>query len=47
MGGIYEYPTPNSQLIKDLKLQKHPEGGYFAETGRWNEIVPTPFVNGA
>lgn len=24
---LYDYTTPNSQLVKDLKLEKHIEGG--------------------
>ncbi|KIM76855.1 hypothetical protein PILCRDRAFT_12409 [Piloderma croceum F 1598] len=42
----YDYPSTNQELISDLKLIKHPEGGYFAETDRQKEEVPTPFVNG-
>ncbi|OJT10828.1 hypothetical protein TRAPUB_12640 [Trametes pubescens] len=41
------YAIPNSVLIKDLKLIKHPEGGYFAETDRQEEQIPSPFANGA
>ncbi|KZP07583.1 hypothetical protein FIBSPDRAFT_875361 [Athelia psychrophila] len=43
----YAYPSTNSQLIADLKLIRHPEGGYFAETDRQTSNVPTPFVEGA
>ncbi|EIN03459.1 hypothetical protein PUNSTDRAFT_94005 [Punctularia strigosozonata HHB-11173 SS5] len=42
----YSYPTPNSQLVEELKLIKHPEGGYFVETDRQPHDVPTPFVAG-
>jgi hypothetical protein len=43
----YEYyPADNQELIRDLKLLKHPEGGYFAETDRQEEQVLTPFVGG-
>jgi len=42
----YDYPSTNQELISDLKLIKHPEGGYFAETDRQKEEVPTPFVKG-
>jgi len=38
------YPTPNSALIEALKLQKHPEGGYFVETDRQPANVPSPFA---
>jgi hypothetical protein len=38
------YPTPNSVLIETLKLQKHPEGGYFVETDRQPAAVPSPFA---
>ncbi|KAI0795043.1 RmlC-like cupin domain-containing protein [Abortiporus biennis] len=41
------YPIPNSELIKVLKMQKHPEGGYFVETDRQSEQVPSPFADGA
>ncbi|KAH7107790.1 RmlC-like cupin domain-containing protein [Auriculariales sp. MPI-PUGE-AT-0066] len=37
-------PT-NAQLIKDLSLQRHPEGGYFAETLRTSEVVSSPFAD--
>jgi len=43
MTDIYSYATPNAELIEKLNLQKHPEGGYFVETGRWSEIVASPF----
>ncbi|PVG02526.1 hypothetical protein CPB86DRAFT_780475 [Serendipita vermifera] len=42
----YAYETPNSELIRDLKLQVHPEGGYFAETHRATETILTPFGEG-
>jgi hypothetical protein len=42
----YDYYPTNQELISDLKLIKHPEGGYFAETDRRKEEVPTPFVSG-
>jgi predicted cupin superfamily sugar epimerase len=32
MSGPYPYPTPNSVLIDSHKLEKHFEGGYFAQT---------------
>ncbi|KAH9937944.1 RmlC-like cupin domain-containing protein [Amylocystis lapponica] len=41
------YSIPNSVLIDQLKLIKHPEGGYFAETDRQSEQVPSPFAHGA
>ncbi|KAI8986840.1 RmlC-like cupin domain-containing protein [Trametes punicea] len=41
------YPIPNYVLIKELKLVKHPEGGYFVETDRQMEHVPSPFAGGA
>ncbi|KAH9832076.1 RmlC-like cupin domain-containing protein [Rhodofomes roseus] len=41
------YPIPNSTLIPQLHLQKHPEGGYFVETDRQSETVPSPFAGGA
>ncbi|KAJ6600759.1 RmlC-like cupin domain-containing protein [Mycena sp. CBHHK59/15] len=33
-------------LMEQLGLQRHPEGGYYAETDRREEQVPTPFVDG-
>lgn len=42
----YAYSTPNSELIKQLKLQVHPEGGYFVETDRREEQVPSPYAGG-
>ncbi|KAG8952822.1 hypothetical protein FRC04_003747 [Tulasnella sp. 424] len=44
---LYDYTTPNSQLVKDLKLEKHIEGGYFAETQRDEEVVSSPLAGGA
>ncbi|KAI0659075.1 RmlC-like cupin domain-containing protein [Cubamyces menziesii] len=41
------YTIPNSVLKKELRLIRHPEGGYFAETDRQTEQVPSPFANGA
>ncbi|OSD07898.1 hypothetical protein PYCCODRAFT_1441729 [Trametes coccinea BRFM310] len=41
------YPIPNSVLIEELKMIKHPEGGYFVETDRQTEKVPSPFAGGA
>ncbi|KZT03617.1 uncharacterized protein LAESUDRAFT_683452 [Laetiporus sulphureus 93-53] len=41
------YAIPNSVLIDKLALQKHPEGGYFAETDRQTEQIPSPFADGA
>ena len=38
------YPSSNSVLIETLKLQKHPEGGYFAETDRQPANIPSPFA---
>jgi len=37
------YPTTNAELITQLSLLKHPEGGYFAETDRQIPEVPSPF----
>ncbi|KAI0719030.1 RmlC-like cupin domain-containing protein [Fomitopsis betulina] len=41
------YPIPNSTLIPELQLLRHPEGGYFVETDRQSDTVPSPFANGA
>lgn len=40
----YAYPIPNDELIKELKLVQHIEGGYFAETDRQKEQIPSPFA---
>ena len=59
------YTIPNSVLIKQLNMMKHPEGGeptemialselkltpnhigYFVETDRQTEQVPSPFAGG-
>ncbi|KAI9715459.1 MAG: hypothetical protein M1812_005935 [Candelaria pacifica] len=38
--------SPSIQHIIDaLKLQKHVEGGYFAETDRDSFLIPNPFTN--
>ncbi|KAI0635050.1 RmlC-like cupin domain-containing protein [Trametes polyzona] len=41
------YAIPNSVLKRELNLLTHPEGGYFVETDRQKEQVPSPFANGA
>ncbi|GAA6058839.1 hypothetical protein JCM10212_002783 [Sporobolomyces blumeae] len=43
----YPYATPNNVLKEQLKLQEHPEGGYFAETDRRKEETRSPFADGA
>ncbi|KAK0529462.1 hypothetical protein OC834_003681 [Tilletia horrida] len=40
----YPYPRTNSELIKDLNLEPHPEGGYYSLTWLGEEKTPTPFV---
>ncbi|KAJ7103746.1 RmlC-like cupin domain-containing protein [Mycena epipterygia] len=34
------------ELIAQLGLERHPEGGYYVETDRQKEVVGTPFVEG-
>ncbi|OCH94696.1 hypothetical protein OBBRIDRAFT_831528 [Obba rivulosa] len=41
------YAISNSIAIKQLGLIKHPEGGYFVETDRQSDQVPSPFADGA
>lgn len=36
-------PPAIENLIENLKLQPHIEGGYFAETDRAHDTVPSPF----
>ncbi|KAI0918191.1 hypothetical protein AcV7_006994 [Taiwanofungus camphoratus] len=43
----HSYPIPNSVLIENLGLIKHPEGGYYAETDRQPEQIPSPFADNA
>ncbi|SJL06381.1 uncharacterized protein ARMOST_09717 [Armillaria ostoyae] len=38
--------TPTHELIDELHLVKHPEGGYYVETDRQEGTVPSPFVDG-
>ncbi|RXW13732.1 hypothetical protein EST38_g12124 [Candolleomyces aberdarensis] len=38
--------TPTKQLVADLGLERHPEGGYFKQTDCQEETVPTPFADG-
>ncbi|THH15011.1 hypothetical protein EUX98_g9529 [Antrodiella citrinella] len=40
------YPIPNDELIKQLSLIKHVEGGYFAETDRQKDEIASPFAEG-
>jgi len=38
---------PKTQaLVTQLNLQPHPEGGYFVETDRQEEVVGSPFAGG-
>ncbi|KAK7691548.1 hypothetical protein QCA50_004947 [Cerrena zonata] len=41
------YKIPNPELIKQLNLLKHPEGGYFVETDRQEEQIPSPYADKA
>ncbi|EJF63974.1 hypothetical protein DICSQDRAFT_55037 [Dichomitus squalens LYAD-421 SS1] len=41
------YAIPNSELIDQLRLIRHPEGGFFAETDRQTKEIPSPFADGA
>jgi len=41
------YPTGNRSLITALNLAPHPEGGYFVETYRQTDVVPSPFAHGS
>jgi len=43
----FNYAITNDVLIKQLNLRKHPEGGWFAETDRQPEEIPSPFADGA
>jgi len=38
------YASSNSELIAQLQLLKHPEGGYFVETDRQTSEIPSPFA---
>ncbi|KIP11359.1 hypothetical protein PHLGIDRAFT_10802 [Phlebiopsis gigantea 11061_1 CR5-6] len=40
------YTNSNSEIIALLKMHKHPEGGYYAETDRQPEQIPSPFADG-
>ncbi|KDR67502.1 hypothetical protein GALMADRAFT_283484 [Galerina marginata CBS 339.88] len=41
-----QHPSTTAELITQLALQKHPEGGYYVETDRQTKQIPTPFVGG-
>ncbi|KAI0302357.1 RmlC-like cupin domain-containing protein [Multifurca ochricompacta] len=43
----YSSAPRTTELISDLKLIPHPEGGYYAETDRQAVDVPSPYANGA
>ncbi|GAA5860535.1 hypothetical protein JCM8547_000333 [Rhodosporidiobolus lusitaniae] len=43
----YAYPEGNAVLHKQLNLLPHPEGGYYAETVRTKETIPSVFADGA
>ncbi|KAF8657590.1 hypothetical protein AX16_002171 [Volvariella volvacea WC 439] len=36
----------SAELISDLKLIPHPEGGYFVVTDEQKETIPSPFAEG-
>ncbi|KAI0317174.1 RmlC-like cupin domain-containing protein [Amylostereum chailletii] len=42
----YSYPSTNTELVRDLSLLDHSEGGFFVETDRQEAQVPSPFANG-
>ncbi|GAA5861213.1 hypothetical protein JCM3774_002229 [Rhodotorula dairenensis] len=43
----YAYPEGNRKLIQTLNLQPHPEAGFYCETARTEETIPSPFAGGA
>ncbi|KAI0263864.1 RmlC-like cupin domain-containing protein [Gloeopeniophorella convolvens] len=43
----YSTAPRTADLIQDLNLISHPEGGYFAETDRQEVEVPSPYASGA
>ncbi|BGO90832.1 hypothetical protein NBRC10512_005843 [Rhodotorula toruloides] len=42
----YPYLEGNASLIASLKLQPHPEGGFFAETVRTDQKIASEFADG-
>ncbi|GAA5987104.1 hypothetical protein JCM10908_001027 [Rhodotorula pacifica] len=44
---LYPYPEGNEVLIRTLNLQPHPEAGFYCETARTKETVPSPFADNA
>ncbi|KAF8592071.1 hypothetical protein K439DRAFT_1325203 [Ramaria rubella] len=42
----YTFSSPTSEMIRNLHLMKHPEGGYFVETDRQTQEIPSPYANG-
>uniref|UniRef100_A0A0K3CEM1 BY PROTMAP: gi/472582553/gb/EMS20231.1/ DUF985 and Cupin, RmlC-type domain protein [Rhodosporidium toruloides NP11] gi/647399127/emb/CDR43612.1/ RHTO0S08e03488g1_1 [Rhodosporidium toruloides] n=1 Tax=Rhodotorula toruloides TaxID=5286 RepID=A0A0K3CEM1_RHOTO len=42
----YPYSEGNASLISSLKLQPHPEGGFFAETVRTEQKIASEFADG-
>ncbi|KAI0039501.1 hypothetical protein FA95DRAFT_1504106 [Auriscalpium vulgare] len=42
----YSPLPPLANLIRDLKLIRHPEGGYYAETDRQEVEIPSPYADG-
>ncbi|KAH9006160.1 RmlC-like cupin domain-containing protein [Lactarius hatsudake] len=43
----YSSSPRTAELIKDLGLIPHPEGGFFAETDRQDVQTPSPYADGA
>lgn len=43
----YDYPQTNTELIKQLSLEPHTEGGHYALTWAAKEKVASPFADGA
>ncbi|GAA6042018.1 hypothetical protein JCM8097_009149 [Rhodosporidiobolus ruineniae] len=43
----YPYQEGNARLLESLNLLAHPEGGYYAETVRTKESIPSEFADGA
>jgi len=45
MSNYEYYPASNLQLIQELSLLTHPEGGYYVETDRQADQIPSPCAN--
>ncbi len=41
---LYPYPSTNAELVRDLALEPHPEGGFYTVTWEPQDRIPSPYA---